>query len=254
MFPRKRVFVFVLLLCHALPSLRGELRDWTRISDGKRISAEFVALKDANTVTVKTAAGRTYNIPLSRLSPEDVAYAKEEAAKMSRPGGASKDAKPLPEGEIVVTLSGVHLCCGECVEAVARIGSDPKAFLPDGVEIVGDRGSGTIVVKAPNGRVAVAALEAVSAAGFHGTSDHDVVGIADLEKKASSTDEMVVRGAHLCCGGCVRAFKKAVESVEGVEACDARSGSTEVQVSGKRFKPYEVMMALRGAGFGGSIQ
>ena len=254
MFPRKRVFVFVLVLCHSLPSLRGELRDWTRISDGKKISAEFLALKDANTVTVKTAAGRTYNIPLSRLSPEDIAYAKEAAAKKAQPGGASKGAKPLPEGEVVVTLSGVHLCCGACVQAVSKIASDPKNAFPSGVEIVGDRDAGTIVVKAPSGKAAVAALEAVSAAGFHGTSDHEAVGIVDLERNASSTDEMVVQGVHLCCGGCVRAFKKAVESVEGVEACDAKTDAGQVQVSGKRFKPYEVMMALRAAGFGGSVQ
>jgi copper chaperone CopZ len=54
--------------------------------------------------------------------------------------------------------------------------------------------------------------------------------------------------------GCVRAFTKAVESVDGVESCEAKTGAKSVKVTGKDFKTYEVMKALREAGFGGSFQ
>ncbi len=252
------VLAGVLLL--ASDVLRAEVREWTRASDGKKISAEFVAMKDANTVTIKMINGGTFDVPLASLSPEDGAYAKEVAAKMaggsppSPPAAAGTSAAALPEGETTVTLKGVHLCCGDCVDAVAKIGSDETNPIPAGVVITGDRKEGAIVVKAPTGKDAQAALRAVVSAGFYGVSDHEAVKIADLRADDFTADTMVVRDAHLCCGGCVRAFNKAVESVEGVENSEAKTGSSRVQISGKGFKPYEVLKALREAGFGGSFQ
>jgi len=122
------------------------------------------------------------------------------------------------------------------------------------VTLTGSRKDGTIVVKAPTGKDAQAALRAVLAAGFYGVSDVAAVSIPELKPDDFTTDTMVVRDPHLCCNGCVRAFTKAVESVEGVESCDAKGGSARVQITGKGFKPYEVMKALREAGFGGSFQ
>lgn len=244
------------------PTLRGEVREWTRAADGKKISAEFVALKDPNTVTIKLSTGKLFDVPLASLSPEDAAFAKEAAAKM---GGASATATatstatagpkpPLPEGETTVTLAKVHICCGDCVDAVGKIGLDPKNPIPAGVTISADRANEAIIVKAPTGKDAQAALRAVVGSGFYGVSDNPAVVIPDLKPDDFTADTMVVRDAHLCCGGCVRAFSKAVESVEGVEVCEAKTGASSVKVSGKGFKPYEVMKALREAGFGGSFQ
>jgi mercuric ion binding protein len=253
-----RLFAFLATLALCSSALRGEVREWTRASDGKKISAVFVALKDEGTVTIKTPAGQTFDVPLASLSPEDGVYAKEAAAKMASspsPSGSGAPASAaIPEGETTVTLSGVHICCGACVTAVGEIGSDEKNPIPAGVLISADRSSGAIVVKAPTGKDAQAALRAVVAAGFYGASDHEAVKIADLKQDDFTADTMVIRDTHLCCGGCVRAFKKAVESVDGVKECDAKNGSSRVQVSGKGFKPYEVMLALREAGFGGSFQ
>lgn len=251
--------VFAAALLVFTTTSRGEVREWTRASDGKKISAEFVALKDPGTVTIKTADGRTFDVPLASLAPEDGAYAKEAAAKIA--GGAapattpSSEAKPAPsEGGTTVTLSQVHICCGDCVEAVSKIGQDEKNPVPAGVTITGDRSAKTIVVKAPSIKDAQGALRAVVAAGFYGVSDNPAVTIPDLKQDDFKADTMVVRDAHLCCNGCVRAFSKAVESIDGVESCEAKTGSTRVQISGKEFKPYEVMKALREAGFGGAFQ
>jgi mercuric ion binding protein len=258
----KRVFdirILATLVLLSTSASRGEVREWTRAADGRKISAEFVAMKDANTVTIKARNGQTYDLPLASLSPEDGAYAKEAAAKMVGAPGAGATAptgpKPaLPEGETTVTLSKVHICCGDCVDAVAKIGLDPKNPIPAGVTITADRGNEAIVVKAPTGKDAQAALRAVVGAGFYGVSDHPAVLIPDLKPDDFTAETMVVRDTHLCCGGCVRAFTKAVESVEGVESCEAKSGATSAKVAGKGFKPYEVMKALREAGFGGSFQ
>lgn len=252
--PKIVAVVLLLLTCAS----RGEVREWTRATDGRKITAEFVAMKDANTVTIKMQNGRNFDVPLSSLSPEDGVYAKEAAAKMAGASGSTGAPKgpkpPLPEGETTVTLSKVHICCGDCVDAVARIGLDEKNPIPAGVTISADRGEEAIIVKAPSGKDAQAALRAVVAAGFYGVSDHPAVLIPDLKPDDFTADTMVVRDTHLCCGGCVRAFTKAVESVEGVESCEAKSGAASVKVAGKAFKPYDVLKALREAGFGGSFQ
>lgn len=212
-------------------------------------------MKDANTVTIKMQNGQTFDVPLASLSTEDGAYAKEMASK--KPGGtsASTGAKPaVPEGETTVTLSKVHLCCGDCVDAVAKIGLSSENPIPAGVTITGDRSAKSIIVKAASGKDAQAALRAVVLAGFYGISDNPSVLIADLKQDDFKADTMVIRDPHLCCGGCVRAFAKAVKSVEGVEECEAKEGAKSVKVNGKEFKPMEVMKALREAGFGGSFQ
>jgi len=244
----------------SVPDLRAEVREWTRSSDGKKIAAEFVGLKDDNTVQIKLANGQTFEVPLASLSAEDGVYAKEAATKMA---GATKPAdsasptgpKPaVPEGETTVTLSKVHVCCGDCVDAVAKIGLDAKNPIPAGVTIMANEKEESIIVKAPTGKDAQAALRAIVTAGFYGVSDNPAVMIADLKPDEFTTETMVLRGVHLCCNGCVRSFSKALESVEGVKSHEAKTGATAVKVSGEAFKPYEVLKALREAGFGASFQ
>ena len=67
-------------------SIRAEVREWTRASDGKKISAEFAGMKDGTTVKVKLANGQIFELPLSGLSAEDNAFVKEQGSK----GGAEK--------------------------------------------------------------------------------------------------------------------------------------------------------------------
>lgn len=257
------LFLFAGAVMLPIPCLQAEVREWTRASDGRKISAEFAGMKDENTVRIKMANGQTFEVPLTGLSPEDNAYVKEATAKMAGGGDAPAATAPaapegaktaVPEGETTVTLSKVHICCGDCVDAVAKIGSSDTNPIPVGVTITADRKSESIIIKAPTGKDAQAALRAVSKAGFHGVSDHAAISIPELKPDEFTTSTMVIRDPHLCCGGCVKAFTKAVESVDGVESCEAKVGSARVEVSGKDFKTYEVMKALREAGFGGTFQ
>ena len=250
-----RLIAVALTTLFSTGSLLAEVREWTRASDGRKITAEFAGMKDDSTAKIKMANGQIFEVPLTGLSAEDNAYIKEANAKMA--GGAKPAGGPapaVPEGETTVTLSKVHICCGDCVDAVAQIGSDTRFPVPAGVTITADRGTESIIVKAPTGKDAQAALRSILGSGFYGISDQPAVSIPDLKPDDFITNTMVVTGTHLCCGGCVRAFTKAVESVDGVESCEAKTGAKSVKVTGKDFKTYEVMKALREAGFGGSFQ
>lgn len=249
----------------SISGLRAEVREWTRASDGKKISAEFAGMKDETTVKIKMANGQIFEVPMASLSPDDQVFLKNQKTAMAggdKPGGGpAPEGTPkgggtaaLPEGEVTVTLSKVHLCCGDCEDAVGKIGENDRYPIGPGVTFTADRKNESIVVKAPSGKDAQAALRAIVGAGFYGVSDNSAVAIAELKEDDFTSDTMVIRDTHLCCGGCVRAFKKAVESVDGVEGCEAKAGSARVEVAGKGFKPYEVMKALREAGFGGVFQ
>lgn len=209
-------------------------------------------MKDDRTVKIKMSNGRIFEVPLDSLSEADVAHIKELSPKAA----ATEPSKPaaLPEGETTLTLSGVHLCCAACEDGVTEIGSDPKNPLPAGVTLTPDRKAGSILVKAPSGKDAQAALRSIVAAGFYGASDNDSLKIPDLKPDDFTAETMTVTNIHLCCGSCVKAFTKAVESVEGVKSCEAKSGDARAIVTGTSFKPYEVMQALRAAGFGGSFR
>jgi copper chaperone CopZ len=230
-----RLIAFALASLFPAGTLLAEVREWTRASDGRKISAEFVGMKDESTVKIKMGNGQIFDLPLTGLSAEDAAPA-------------------VPEGETTVTISSVHLCCGDCVDAVAKIGTSDTNPIPVGVTLSADRKAGSIIVKAPTGKDAQAALRAVFKAGFYGISDNPAVGFAELKPDDFTTDTMVIRDPHLCCGGCVKAYTKAVESVDGVESCEAKVGSARAEVTGKGFKTYEVMKALRDAGFAGTFQ
>jgi len=75
-------------------SLRAEVRDWTRASDGKKISAEFAGMKDETTVKIKVANGQIYEVPVTSLSAEDQTLIKELAAKEMKPAAGTGAATP----------------------------------------------------------------------------------------------------------------------------------------------------------------
>lgn len=59
-------------------------REWTS-SDGRKLQADFVSVAGAD-VVVKRADGQTMKIPLTRLSPADQAWVKDQAGKPAAPG------------------------------------------------------------------------------------------------------------------------------------------------------------------------
>jgi hypothetical protein len=90
--------------------------------------------------------------------------------------------------------------------------------------------------------------------GFYGMSDNDAIKMPELREDDFTTNTMVVRDPNLRCRGSLRAFTKAIESVDGVDEVDAKEGSTRVSVKGENFKTYDVMKALRDIGMGGTFQ
>ena len=248
----------LLLALWTVPRVDAEVRQWTRASDGKKIEAEFAGMKDERTVKIKLANGQIYEVPLKGLSEEDNAFIKEKVAKEGgaiHPVGTPAPSPPAAsEGAVTITLSKVHICCRDCEEAIAGLGANERTPLPAGVVLTPNRREETVVVTAPSTSDAKAALRSFQRAGFYGKSDNDEVKIADLTPDDAITDTMIVRSVPLCCGTCVKAFAKAVESVEGVKSHSAGGRSSRITVEGKDFKPYEVMQALREAGFGGGFE
>ncbi len=239
-----------------LSTLQAEMRDWTQSATGRKIQAEFVKMKDEKTVTLRVRGGRTHDIPVASLSEGDRAYIKEQSAKtMEKKSDAGKEDE-LPQGEVTVTLSDVHLCCGGCVKAVEKIKAVEKFRIDEKVEIKADRGEKTITIDAPSGKQAERALKAILTSGYFGKSDHNVLKIEDPRGKGEDfkSNIMTVKGVHICCGGCVKAANAALKEVEGVSEHEIEEGDTQFFVKGENFKPYDVMMALRAAGFGGVSQ
>ena len=257
------------LTLFTLSSLRAEVREWTQAATGNKLKAEFVKMKDEKTVTIKLVNGRTADVPVASLSDADQTYIKEKSAKADskasmekkKDGKKGSDGKKpeLPKGEVTVVLSGVHICCKSCVKDVAAIKDVKKFRLDEKVEIEADKGGKTITVKAPSGEEAQRALDAIVASGFYGKSDNEAV-LIDKPRGSKNPDFksniMTVVEQHMCCGGCIKAAKKAIAGVEGVDmdALEIEKGDTRFYVKGTDFKPYDVIMALRAAGFGGKSQ
>ena len=265
---KKLLFPILLIgavMALGLNHLRAEVREWTQAATGNKISAEFVKMKDEKTVTIRMTGGKTFDVAVASLSEADQEFIKSQMAGASE--SASTDApketagKPgeIPEGEVTVTLSGVHMCCKGCVEAVEGIkeNEDIKVVIDEEVEFSASRSDKTITIKAPSGKAAQGALKAVVAAGYYGESDHSALKIDEAKGKGSdfTTKTVQIRDVHLCCGSCVKAVKKAVESVDGVDDLEVKSGAKRFTVTSEEdFKPYDILMALRAAGFGGTWQ
>src|SRR6516162_8482685 len=68
--------------------------------------------------------------------------------------------------ETKVELTGVHLCCGNCVKAVGKIVQGV-----DGAEAKCDQKKKTVTITAPDVKTAQKALDALAKAGFHGKTE-----------------------------------------------------------------------------------
>ena len=128
--PTLIVSIFALLTFN---SLQAEVREWTQAATGNKIKGEFIKQKDEKTVTLRINA-RNHDIPVASLSEADQAYIKEQASKadsgkaMEKKGDDKKkgDKPALPEGEVTVVLSDVHLCCKSCIKDAEAVGANKK--------------------------------------------------------------------------------------------------------------------------------
>ena len=145
--------------------------------------------------------------------------------------------------ETKVTISGTHLCCGQCLKAV-------DATLKDmaGVKAKSDQAAKTIEIVADNDEAAQKAVDALASAGFYGKLDNDKIKFKPVVAGDAAVEKLEVSGVHNCCGQCTMAIKKAVGGVSGVSGTDVKARDTSFAVEGK-FKPGDVVKALLDAGF-----
>ena len=141
-------------------------------------------------------------------------------------------------------ISNVHLCCDSCVKGVAKV----AAGVP-GLTATCDKDGGTITLSAADKATLQKGADALTAAGFFGTSS-DVTIDGSTGAKDAKVQTLTVTSTHICCGKCVKAINKAVKDVPGVTAVDAKKGDTSFTVTGD-FNDKAVFDALQKAGLTG---
>jgi len=175
--------------------------------------------------------------------------------------GLSEDPLPLARSAVYaiayrrrneavhLEVTGVHLCCQGCVDAVdAAVKSVAGATSRCDIE------KQTVALTARDGAAAQKALDAVAAAGFHGRTDD-----AHLAMKAVSriprgrVKYLKVSGIHNCCDLCCEAIKGAIATVDGVADDTATPGATAFEVTGD-FQAAALVKALNTAGFGAKVK
>lgn len=153
-------------------------------------------------------------------------------------------ASQAARAEVTVTLSKMHLCCGACVKAVE--GALEKV---EGATVKVDADAGSAVVTAPDAKTARQAIASIARAGFHATSDHAKLKSPDNSGvKAGKVKRLELVGVHNCCGGCNKAIKEALATVDGVASDTAAPKATTLVVEGE-FDGLAVVTALNKAGF-----
>ncbi len=143
-----------------------------------------------------------------------------------------------------VTVKDVHICCGACVRGIETALKDV-----DGVSAKIDRKAATVIISATDDAAAQKALDAMAAAGFHGTTDSDKLAMKnDSGVGADKTKQLTLTGVHNCCAGCANAAKKACAAVDGVKTTNLKSKEETFVVEGD-FSPAALVKALNAAGF-----
>ena len=261
----KTRFLSLLPACFALllPLVSiAEVRTWTQESTGRELQGEFLKMKDAGTALLKIN-GKETPVPLAMLVQADRDYIAAKTKPASEPDkpAAPTGAKPkVPEGETIVTLSGVALHCKTCEEnLIASIRHERYGMKnPDDVTLEVDRKEGTVKITGKSGKAVQSALNVISRMGFHGSTDHDAIQIAPLAKGKGELEAttMMLRNVNVACRSAAREVGKILKSVDGVEKFEVKEfpkGDSRFQVEGN-FKPADVINALREKGYGGYYQ
>lgn len=251
MTPRLILVTYLLLFC--LTTFGEDVRKWTRAADQREIMATFSGMEDPATVRITLENGQVYKVPLTSFSEADQAYVASKNAPTA-PSGAAPAPAADPEGPVTIVLSGVYLEAKESEDAFAKIHEDEKIKVDTTVTFAVNRKDRTITVSAPDAKSARGGLSAVLQKGFYGISDHPTLKIPDQKPDDFVSDIMTVQYIPLYDSASVKDVTKAIKSVKGVEDVEAKAGGSSAVVKGKEFKPYDVMMALRAIGIGGSFR
>ncbi len=145
--------------------------------------------------------------------------------------------------ETKVTISGTHLCCGQCVTAVGDTLKDLS-----GVKGECNQKERTIVLTAESTETAQKAVDALAAAGFYGKLDNEAVKFKPIDVPKGNVQRLQVAGVHNCCGQCARIIKTAIGKVKGVSADTVGAKKEEFVVEGD-FSASELVEALLSEGF-----
>jgi copper chaperone CopZ len=155
---------------------------------------------------------------------------------------------PMSRADVTVTLSNVHLCCNSCVK-----GANKAVSSVDAATATCDKTAGTIAITAPDTATAQKVADALTSAGFFGTSSDASVKIdASTGAKGAKVQTLTVNGVHLCCPKCVKTVHQAVMGVPGVTGETAQKGAESFTVTGD-FNDADVFAALQKAGLTGKI-
>ena len=151
--------------------------------------------------------------------------------------------------EIKVELTGVHLCCQGCVNAV-----DAALMNVEGVNSRCDMENGTVTFTAANAAAARKALDSLAAAGFYGSADRQDLAMKPVgEVPRGKVNSLRVSGIHNCCGPCCDAIKEAIATVDGVTGDTAKPAVTTFEVTGD-FRASALVKALNNAGFSARVE
>src|SRR5207244_11533409 len=116
------------------------------------------------------------------------------------------------QSEIKVKVTGVHLCCQGCVDAV-----DAAVKNVAGATSRCDMEKRTVTLTARDDAAAQKALDAIAAAGFYGRTDHEQLAMKPVSSiPRDRVKSLKVSGIHNCCRLCSQAIKEAVPTVGGV--------------------------------------
>jgi mercuric ion binding protein len=151
--------------------------------------------------------------------------------------------------EIKVKLTGVHLCCQGCVNA-----ADAALMSVEGVNSRCDMENGTVTLTASDDATAQKALDALAAAGFHGSTDNQQLAMKPVSNvPQGKVKSLKVSGIHNCCEPCCEAIKEAIATVDGVTSDTAKPRATTFEVTGD-FDAAALVTALNAAGFSAQVE
>ncbi len=231
-------------------ALNGEARTWTRAKDNKKIEADFVKV-EGDKVTINRG-GKDMTLAVSIFSKEDQDFITAQGKKSGEAGkgataGLKGDPKVLPKGPTSVVLSGAHLCCSKCGKRMEK-----ALERYDDIKLTFDKDAGTVTFAGDSGQAVEDALFKVHDAGFYGTTDHARLKMKKPGGSKKEYEAVDVRGIHLCCGKCEKAFKKALKSVKGVDEHTLEKGKSSFKVTGK-FTIAELAKAFADEGLSATI-
>ena len=156
---------------------------------------------------------------------------------------------PAWAADTTAKISGVHLCCKNCVTGVEKAVGEVQ-----GLTVAVDKDARTVTLTGPDAATVQKGANALVAAGYFGKSSDASVKVAvETGAKGKNVESLKVKGVHLCCPKCVTAVTEALTPVAGVKGNTATKGAKSFEVTGD-FNDKEVFTALHKAGLAGKME